>query len=171
MNTQARLPIRGRLPIKFDAVRASTHSAITLNSDFCTSNKDGVLKVAVGCLVHVLKIRPCDVLRAPPDKGAQDAFVQGGLHMSHDIRIHTSGRVKDDARWWGLIGCISVAISRRFLKHAITCATPETHQAIATTLRRLLNSFHGDMISNCSIIETLRDFQFHNFNPLLRQTP
>jgi hypothetical protein len=87
MNIQARLPIRGRLPIKSDAFRASTHSAITLNSDFCTSNKDGVLEVAVGCLVHVLKIRPCDVLRAPPDKGAQDNdflhFARAFVNLAH----------------------------------------------------------------------------------------
>ncbi len=47
LNIQARLQVSGRLPIKSDAFRASTHSAITLYSDFCTSNKDGAAQNSV----------------------------------------------------------------------------------------------------------------------------
>jgi hypothetical protein len=35
--------------------------------------------------------------------------------------IHASGRVEDDTRRAGLSVCISIALARRFFKHAIDC--------------------------------------------------
>jgi len=36
--------------------------------------------------------------QTPPDKGAQDALAQGGLHLEHGITINATGRVEDDTR-------------------------------------------------------------------------
>ena len=36
--------------------------------------------------------------QAPPDKGAQDAAVQAGLHLAHGMRIHGGGWVEFDTR-------------------------------------------------------------------------
>lgn len=36
--------------------------------------------------------------QAPPNKGAQDAPTQGGLHLGCGIRAHAGGRVEDDFR-------------------------------------------------------------------------
>ena len=82
--------------------------------------------------------------QAPPDKGAQDAPAQAGLHLAHGIRIrihiHGGGWVEDDAQRAGLItGLVTgliVSIStiapraRHFLKHAIDCANVKVHMLI-----------------------------------------
>jgi len=36
--------------------------------------------------------------QAPSNEGAQDAFLQCGLHWGHGSRIDAGGRVKDDTR-------------------------------------------------------------------------
>ena len=45
---------------------------------------------------HVFGISLLD--QTPAHEGAQDASAQGGLHLSHSIRINATGRVKDDTR-------------------------------------------------------------------------
>jgi hypothetical protein len=47
-----------------------------------------------------------------PNKGAQDAFAQAGLHLGHGIRIHDGGRVEDDT-------VTTPLLARHRLKHPI----------------------------------------------------
>ena len=73
-----------------------------------------------------------------PHKGAQDAFAQGGLHLSHGICTHPSGQVENDTRRAGLITNlitgwrvrISIALASLVLKHAIDCADVEVHMLV-----------------------------------------
>ena len=72
--------------------------------------------------------------QAPSDEGTQDAFLQGGLHLGHAIRIDCTGRVEDDTRRWGLnigIGIdINVALAHHRLKHPIDHTNMEVHMLV-----------------------------------------
>jgi len=45
--------------------------------------------------------------QAPADEGAQDASAQGGLHLSHGIRINAAGRVTFAVAFLNMSGCCS----------------------------------------------------------------
>lgn len=64
--------------------------------------------------------------QTPPDKGAQDALAQGGLHLEHGIPINATGRVEDDTRRCGL----DIGILCHFLKHPIDHANVEMRMLV-----------------------------------------
>jgi hypothetical protein len=65
-----------------------------------------------------------------PNKGAQDAAAQGGLHLGHGFRIHPAGGVEDHTRPAGLSVSISSALAHRVRKHAIDCADVEVNMLV-----------------------------------------
>jgi len=67
-----------------------------------------------------------------PNKGAQDAAAQGGLHLVHGFRIHAGGGVEDHTRPAGLItGLITGLVTGLSVGINIAPLAHQTHPAVS----------------------------------------
>ena len=80
-------------------------------------------EAAVFVALHVFGVTALQ--QAPCNEGAQDAFLQGGLHLGHGRRIDAAGRVEYDTWRRGLHWGISAALALHSLKHPVHHANVE----------------------------------------------
>ena len=77
---------------------------------FCYAHAGVYRETAVLVAQHLFGLETLE--QTTPNKGAQDAPAQAGLHLVHGMRIHAGGRVEDDTQQGGLIVGITLALTR-----------------------------------------------------------
>lgn len=82
------------------AMRSISSSGVRVSSSTLAPRLDADSRVqreaAVRVAQHLFGVTALQ--QAPAHEGVQDAFLQGGLHLGHGIRIDHAGRMEHDAR-------------------------------------------------------------------------